>query len=140
MKSVLIESTNFTPTVVLKNNGQFLLEGVMNPENAESFFEGMITFVAQLSTPKVKITVNLGYINSLSSKKLLEFFRRLESNLKVREITVNWHYQEEDYVSYELAEIYEACFSRAKMNYFMHTVPVQFQPARLSELFVVSAS
>ncbi len=117
MEKIVIVPTNHSPMVDFNHDGRLKLEGRSFPENASSFYDPLIAFVSELEIMDVTLDINLEYINTASSKKLLELFRQLDSNEKIFSILINWHYEEGDDDSRETAEIFEESLDRIKFVY-----------------------
>jgi hypothetical protein len=63
------------------------------------------------------LKVNLEYINSASVKKILDLLKVLDANRNVREIVINWHYEEGDDDTLETGQIFEEMLLRARFYY-----------------------
>jgi hypothetical protein len=61
--------------------------------------------------------VNLEYFNTASSKKIMDLFKHLDANSNIKDILINWHYEEGDDDSVETAEIFEESLFRSKFRY-----------------------
>ncbi len=120
MEKLVIEATNQSPRVEFNPDGMLKLEGRSFPENASIFYNPLIDYVSELEVMEVILHVNLEYINTASSKKLLELFRRLDSNENIFNVLINWHYEEGDDDSVETAEIFEESLDRVKFVYSVH--------------------
>ncbi len=117
MEKLVIEETNHSPKVDFNPEGMLKLEGRSFPEVAAEFYKPLIDFVTELEVMSVTLDINLEYINTASSKLLLELFRQLDSNENIFNILVNWHYEEGDEDSVETAEIFEESLDRVKFVY-----------------------
>ena len=117
MDQLLIEATANSPKVEFNPEGLLKLEGRSFPEDATNFYDPLINYVSELESHTVNLHVNLEYINTASSKKLLDLFRELDSNEKIIDILVNWYYEEGDDDSLETAEIFEESLDRMRFVY-----------------------
>lgn len=120
MQNVSVPSTDYTPRFEFNCNGNLLIEGRSLPENVNKLFEPVMLFSQNLRVPYVKLDVSLEYFNTATSKKMLELLQTLDENSGINKLTVNWHYEEDDEDSREIAEIYEECLKRTEMNYIAH--------------------
>ena len=77
----------------------------------------MIDFVKNLNGVDVIFNVNLEYFNTAVSKKLMELLKNMDANNKIGKILVNWHFEEDDEDSVEMAEIYEESMFRTEFIY-----------------------
>jgi len=109
MKSLYIESTEFSPKVVFDVNKQiFELTGISRPEDViafyesvnykiESYVESITEKDEDLSEFKFNLKFDLTYMNSASSKyilQILDHFKKLY-NLNAK-IQVDWYYDDID--------------------------------------------
>ncbi len=117
MEKLFIEPTNSLPLAEFNIDGRLKLEGKSIPEYAAQFFNPLIDFVDQLDVSKVILDINLIYFNTSSSKKIMEMLRHLDANNKVKDILVNWYFEEGDEDSVETAEIYEETLLRTDFRY-----------------------
>jgi hypothetical protein len=117
MEKLVIDGTNHSPRVEFNPDGVLKLEGRSFPEDATGFYSPLIEFVSDLEVMSVSLLINLEYINTASSKKLLELFRQLDSNEKIFNVVIDWHYEEGDDDSVETAEIFEESLDRIKFVY-----------------------
>ncbi len=117
MERLFLEPTECLPLADFNVDGKLKLEGKSIPEDATKLFNPLIDFVDQLNVTKVIFDINLIYFNTASSKKIMELLRHLDANNKVKEILVNWHFEEGDDDSVETAEIYEESLLRTDFRY-----------------------
>jgi hypothetical protein len=117
MEPIVIEASSHSPLVDFNPNGKLKLEGRAIPENVFLLFNPLIEFSRDLDGVDVTFDVNLDYFNTATSKKLMELFKTIDSNTKLGKILVNWHYEEGDDDSLEMAEIYEESVMRTEFRY-----------------------
>jgi hypothetical protein len=117
MENLIIKSTIDTPRVEFLNNGELLLEGKSCPVVVTRFYEPLFVWVTALRAEKVNLNINLEYINSASVKKILDLLKVLDANRNVREIVINWHYEEGDDDNLETGQIFEEMLLRARFYY-----------------------
>jgi hypothetical protein len=117
MENLIIEGTHYTPRVEFKSNGNLLLEGKSCPVNVTRFYFPIINWVTGLKIKKVKFDINLEYINSASVKNILEIIKELEANRNIKEIEINWYYEEDDDDVLETGEILEELSQGTKFIY-----------------------
>ena len=63
------------------------------------------------------IEINLEYMNSASSKKLLYFLKILDANSSLKQFTVNWFYEEGDEDALEIGQVFEDLLLKANFRY-----------------------
>ncbi len=112
MENLIIEGTHYTPRVEFRNNGNLLLEGKSCPVNVTRFYYPLISWVTGLKADRVKFDINLEYINSSSVKNILELLKELEANRYVKEININWYYEEGDDDALETGQILQELSDR----------------------------
>lgn len=100
MENYTLTPTPKTPRLYFNaESGDFEISGRSIPENSIEFYrplmEWLDKYVKQPSS-KTRLTVNLEYFNTSSSKCLVEIFRKLEKAGESSDIKVLWHYEEED--------------------------------------------
>lgn len=120
MERIFYESSNHSPMVDFNPDGKLTMEGRSIPEDVNKLFYPLIEFAKKLKVEKTTIELNLEYFNTATSKKLLELLKTLDANNNIGEILINWHYEEGDEDSVEMAEIYEECLLRVKFQYYEH--------------------
>jgi hypothetical protein len=117
MDNLSFEPTTSTPAVKFTSDGRLLIEGRSLPENVMKFYTPLIEWVSMLKVKVVKIDINIEYLNSASSKKLLEMLRALDANSFINELIVNWHYESDDEDALESGQIFEDLLLKAEFRY-----------------------
>ena len=113
MENLCIEETIKTPGVYFDaQSGILKMNGRAIPENPEDFFVKIMDWVFDyFKNPpdETVVHVQLEYINSGSSKFILEFFHILEEKYKNGCYSkVKWYYEEDDEAVYELGKHYQS--------------------------------
>ncbi len=109
MDNLLIEATKSTPLIEFDVEKNFLkIHGQSYPENSAKFYnpilEWITEYVNQLDTTMV-LDIKIIYINTSSSKALMTLLDMLEEAYKNgKQITINWHYDEENEMALECGE------------------------------------
>jgi len=111
MEALIIEATDETPKVVLDPaNNQFEFSGKSLPEDVTTFYGPVLDWLDSYSespNPKTVVIFNLVYFNTASSKLILDILFKLEEFFENdTDISVEWHYQEEDEDMEEAGEEY----------------------------------
>jgi hypothetical protein len=117
MKNLSFEPTTSTPAVRFTADGRLLIEGRSLPENVSRFYDPLINWVKELEAEVVKMDLNLEYLNSASSKKVLEILRAIDRNCSIKVFIVNWHYEAEDEDALESGQIFEGLLDKAEFRY-----------------------
>jgi hypothetical protein len=110
MEDLKQEGSAKTPVVEFNSNGELLLKGRSIPENSIEFYKPLIEWLESYSespNSTTVLSVQLEYFNTSSSKCILDIFKKLES-VSGSEISVKWHYEEDDEDMLEAGEDYEA--------------------------------
>jgi hypothetical protein len=107
MKFLRIESSKFTPGIVLDPNHSMMeFFGFSLPENAIEFYEPVINWLNDLisevkidskSHPEINVIFKLVYFNSSSLRQLLEIFHLFAIIHKLGVVlNITWQYDSED--------------------------------------------
>lgn len=113
MNELIIEKTVKTPFVNFDHrSGIFKITGRSIPENPEEFYNALFEWIIEyFKKPQNETLINiqLEYINSGSSKFILEFFQ-LVQDYKSKGINckINWYYEEDDEAVLELGKHYQS--------------------------------
>ncbi len=112
MEDIYLKKTFNSPEVeFVAATGEFNIEGRSIPEDPGEFFDKLINWMNDyFLNPREETVMNikLEYINSGSSKYMLELLRILKVNHeKGRKILVKWYYEEGDESIEELGQHYE---------------------------------
>lgn len=112
MENIYLKKTFNSPEVeFVSETGEFNIEGRSIPEDPGEFFDKLINWMNDyFLNPREETVMNikLEYINSGSSKYMLELLRILKVNYeKGRKILVKWYYEEGDESIEELGQHYE---------------------------------
>lgn len=113
MEKYSIEGTPKTPSISFDlNNGVLEVKGRSIPENSIEFYKPLVDALdkyAAVAKPSTTVNVQLEYFNTSSSKCILDVFKKLEGiNKAGSQVTINWHYEEDDEDMLEAGEDYQA--------------------------------
>ena len=109
-----IPQTERTPRVILDRSGEkgrIQFVGRSLPDDARSFYRPILSWIEDYFNDPLddtRVSFNLEYFNTSSSKMLLQIirkFRELEDQNK--KVTVEWHYLEEDEDILESGETFQ---------------------------------
>lgn len=111
MRSLVIKSTKVTPTVNFDGEkGVLEIRGRSLPEQVLAFYKPLLEWMDEYAENPPKTTslsIYLEYFNSSSNKYILTLLKKLNDMfVKGHDVTVNWHYDEDDEDSYESAKEY----------------------------------
>jgi hypothetical protein len=116
MQNLFIESTETTPLIDFYTNGKLLIMGRSLPEDVHKFYEPVFYWISKLEVETVNFDVKMEYINTSSTKKMLNLLIELEKNQNVKNISINWYYEDDDYDMLDLGEMYEINLERSKFQ------------------------
>lgn len=111
MNNLIIEQTNTTPKVELNFQDKFLsLVGKSYPENSFDFYEPVLAWLQEFldschENDKIKVILDIDYMNSSSLKVYFDFFDFLElADKKGIEIEIDWFFYEDNDIAQETGE------------------------------------
>lgn len=110
MENLLIEATKSSPSVMFDvEKGILEIKGKSYPENAAKFympiFECLKLYLDSTKSRSIEIDMEIIYLNSSSSKALMNFLDILEKAAQDgNQVTVNWRYHEENETALECGE------------------------------------
>lgn len=117
MNSISIQKTTSTPEILFLTKGELSISGRSLPEDVHKFYDPLINWVKQIDLKKIKLELKLEYLNTSSTKKVLNLLQALDNNEKVNEIEVNWYYEFDDVEMEDLGGIYEEEMKRVKFHF-----------------------
>jgi hypothetical protein len=107
MSDLMIEGTDSLPTISFKSSGELKITGRALPEDAIKFFTPLFKWIEGFSEEVINMEINLDYFNTSVSKQLLDLFRAMEKNTRVKKVKVKWMYEDGDEEMLESGEIYQ---------------------------------
>lgn len=101
MKDLILEGSEKTPRLELKQNGHFQFMGVSMPEDAATFYFDVIDWISdyyRAPNAYTRITVRLSYLNSSSASMLFKIFYALDRLQRAGKsiVSCDWYYDNED--------------------------------------------
>ena len=101
MALLVIEETPKTPGIILDPaNGSILIKGRCFPENSLAFYQPVLEAMDEYANaPKdyTKMTIQLDYFSTSSSKCILDLFKKLENIIKKgKTAEIYWLYEDKD--------------------------------------------
>ena len=111
MEALIIEETDETPKIVLDAaNNIFEFFGKSLPEDVTTFYGPVLDWLdeyGQSTNPKTVVDIKLVYFNTASSKLILDILFKLEEiHDEGNDLSIVWHYQEDDEDMEEAGEEY----------------------------------
>ena len=116
MNDFFMEKTFNTPEVeLLPSKGILKLEGRSIPEDPGDFYNAVMSKLEEYYQDPYDITqidIKLEYVNSGSSKALLELLRFVKENYDDgKKCKVNWYFEEDDESIHELGLHFQSSFN-----------------------------
>lgn len=102
MNALTIKETKGTPKVTFNPDGELFIEGRSLPENPSVFYLPVLEWIKNCKAEKINLHLKLDYMNTSSSRELYTFFNLMKENPCIKEIKVNWFYEEDDDEAYEM--------------------------------------
>lgn len=101
MSDLLIKASNKTPLVEFLTTGELRMEGKSIPENCHEFYKPVLEWLNGIknSPPRqINLMVKLDYINTSSSKTILNIIKTLQEIKDIHNIPIEikWYYDSED--------------------------------------------
>ena len=112
-----IQNTESTPYINFNMSGQMSIMGKLLPEDPKRFFGPLIKWVEELPSEQICMDFKLDYINTSSSKSIIEFIKLVDKNRNVKRITLNWHYETDDLGMLEFGEVISKYLKKGKIHY-----------------------
>lgn len=112
MNPIDLEATSNTPSIQFNNN-KLSIKGRSIPLSEAKFYDPYIAWAAGLKSEELTIDINLEYMNSSSSKKLLLLLKAFDLNMEIKNLRVNWYYEEGDEESMESGKVFELLLKKA---------------------------
>ena len=110
MDNLILKGTKTTPEVEMRFDQNFIsMKGESYPENAVLFFGKLIEelrkYLAAPATAKLRVEMNLKYLNSASTKMLYKFVEELNTAAKKgRSMELAWCFESDDSMLQEFGE------------------------------------
>lgn len=117
MDDLYIDNTPSTPEIKFEKSGSLSIRGKSLPEDPKRFYNPLFKWVEELTTDNVDITVQLEYVNTSSSKRIIELLKKIDNNSKVKHVKMNWYYEIDDPDMLEFGEVIQHNLRRTKTNY-----------------------
>ena len=94
------------------------------PGEVHKFFDPVINWVKNLKIETFKVDLKLEYLNTSSTKKILNLLVALDENVNIQDVTVNWYYEFDDLETEIIGSLYHVDSTRPIANFHAHAVSV----------------
>lgn len=125
MQDLYINNTPSTPEIDFKSSGHLSIKGKSLPEDPKKFFGPLFKWAEAISAKELELDIKLEYVNTSSSKRIIEFIRNLDNNNKIKKIKLNWFYEADDPDMLEFGEMIQHSLRRTKASYIEYEDNVQ---------------
>lgn len=100
MEKLILEETEDTPEIVLDpEEGKFKISKISVPENALDFYRPVLEWIKQYAEePNIQTVFDfdLEYVNTASSKQIIQIILLLQKVSEKGNVKVNWYYESID--------------------------------------------
>lgn len=117
MDDLYIDDTPSTPEIKFEKSGSLSIRGKSLPEDPKRFYNPLFKWVEELTTDNVDIQVQLEYVNTSSSKRIIELLKKIDNNSKIKHVKMNWYYEVDDPDMLEFGEVIQHNLRRTRTNY-----------------------
>jgi hypothetical protein len=117
IQNINIAATSSTPQAIFETNGNLFLKGRSIILDVEVFYQPLCEWLNQLHTTAVRFTLEFDYLNSSSSKKILELLKIIDANNNIKDFDVYWRFETDDEDILEMGQIFEERLRKARFFY-----------------------
>jgi len=117
MEDLYINNTNSTPEINFERSGKLKIEGKALPEDPKRFFDPLFKWVNELDSDQVDIQIKLEYVNTSSSKRIIELIKSIDNNPRIKKVDLNWYYEIDDADMLEFGQMIRHSLRRTKAHY-----------------------
>jgi hypothetical protein len=111
MKNYLVNADKKTPEIAFLSTGDFMITGSSRPEDARQFYKPINDWVEEFGKTKpqrVTFTLDLDYINSASTRMILDILKHLKSFLSdPKNFKVVWIHEKNDFDAIDQGRVFE---------------------------------
>ena len=120
MDTIDIPATNNTPAIKFAD-GKLSISGRAISNKEISFYQPVTEWAGKVQINRLIVDINLEYINSVSSKKLLNLLKTLDNNKGIRSLIVNWFYEEGDEDTLLKGQLFDESLPKAEFRFHLNT-------------------
>ena len=117
LENLTIERSKLLPEIDFNSNGYMRIEGRIIPDDVGLFFSPLLDWCKKLSSKMAVLDIKVEYLNTNALVHLNRMLKILENNINLKEITVNWYYEEEDEEYLEKGMYIAEKLKRVKFNF-----------------------
>jgi hypothetical protein len=116
MNPIDLKPTATTPAISF-SDAKLMIKGRSIPLSGAAFYDLYIEWATTVEISKLTLDINLEYMNSSSSKKLLQLFKALDTNNKIGKLLINWFFEEGDDESEENGHVFKTMLRNADFHF-----------------------
>jgi hypothetical protein len=116
MNPIDLKQTNTTPAIVFSED-KLTISGRSIPLSEAKFYDPFIEWAKDLKLAHLSVDINLEYMNSSSSKKLLQLMKTLDGNPAIQNLVITWYFESGDEELKEQGRIFENLMKHATFRY-----------------------
>jgi len=117
MDDLFIDNTESTPEIIFKRSGELSIKGKSLPEDPKKFYGPIFKWADRFAAENVQLNIQLDYVNTSSSKRIIQLIKSLDNNRKIKEIKMNWFYDVDDPDMLEFGEMIQHNLRNTKTKY-----------------------
>lgn len=117
---MVIEATNITPAVYYGEDNKLMIKGRSIIDDVIKFYQPLIDWAGMLTVDTLTVEIDIDFMNSASSKKMLNLLKVLDANNKIKKLNINWRYEEDDEDALEQGQIFEELLFRPIFRYYSY--------------------
>jgi hypothetical protein len=117
MENLKIQSTPSTPEINFDGSGKLSIKGKSLPEDPKRFYDPIFNWAENMNINEVQLDIKLEYVNTSSSKRIIELLKIIDNNKEIDKIRMNWYYEIDDLDMLEFGEMIQRNLKRIKTQY-----------------------
>jgi hypothetical protein len=117
MNTIDLQETSSTPSIRCEGNNKLVIKGRSLPEDVVKFYQPVFEWAGSLKVDTLIVEITLEYMNSASSKHLLNLLKLMDSNNGIQDLQINWYYEKGDEDALEDGQTFEEFLLKAHFNF-----------------------
>jgi len=117
MNDLFIKNTPSTPEIKFEKSGNLSIKGKSLPEDPRKFYNPLFKWLEDLETETLDLKVQLEYVNTSSSKRIIELLKIVDNNKKIRKASLYWYYDVDDPDMLEFGEVIQHNLRNTKTQF-----------------------
>jgi hypothetical protein len=117
MNTLDLQETSSTPSIRYEGSNKLVIKGRSLPEDVVKFYQPVFEWADNLNVDTLIVEITLEYMNSASSKHLLNLLKLLDANNGIKDLQINWYYEKGDEDALEDGQTFEEFLLKAHFNF-----------------------